>query len=103
MPDEKTVLEFRVSALEGVVSEIKLAVKSIDQSLQTLARLEERHAETRDGLERAFGEIKDHEDRIRSVESDMPTMRLIRNWIVSGVLGTLGLVGVAVAKLVFGA
>lgn len=94
------VLEYRINTLEGSVTEIKQAVKSIDASLQILARLEQRHAETRDGLERAFKEIEDHETRVRIIEGEMPTIKLTRGWLVSGVVSVIGVVGLAVVMLV---
>lgn len=102
MADDQTVLEYRVASLEAVVREVKDAVKSIDTSLQTLARLEAKHAETRDGLERAFNEIADHETRVRVIETEMPTTKLIRGWVIAGVVGVLGMMGVAMIKLVVG-
>lgn len=96
MADDQTVLEYRVASLEAVVREVKDAVKSIDISLQTLARLEARHAETREGLERSFAELHDHETRIRNIESEMPTVKLIRNWVITGVVGGISIVGSAI-------
>ncbi len=94
------VLEFRVTTLEGMVGEIRSAVKSIDGSLKTLAALEAHHSETRASVSRAFTDIEDHETRLRGIEADLPTMRLVRNWVIAGVLGCASLVGVAVAGMV---
>lgn len=99
MPPAESVTEYRITALEGSVNEIRSAVKSIDASLQVLARLEQRHAETRDGLERAFEELKDHEVRVRDIEAEMPTTKLVRGWVITAVVGTLGIVGVTALKL----
>lgn len=98
--EEHKVLEFRVGALEGAVGEIKSAVKSIDQSLQSLARLETRHAETRDGLSRAFTDIEDHEARLRAVESEMPTVKLTRSWTLRAVVGIVVVVCLALLGMV---
>ncbi|MDP3425485.1 MAG: hypothetical protein Q8S32_17225 [Burkholderiaceae bacterium] len=95
-----SILEFRVSSLEAMVGEIRSAVKSIDSSLKVLASLEARHAQTSDAVARAFAELKDHEDRLRIAEADMPTMRLVRNWVIAGVIGCTSLVGVSVAGMV---
>lgn len=100
MADE--LRDFRISALETAVSEVKEAVKSIDQSLKTLASLEVRHGETRDALGRAFDQLKEIDGRVRRIEQDMPTMRLVKGWVISGVVGCMGLVGMAVWKFVFG-
>ena len=98
--DQQSILEYRVASLEAVVREVKDAVKSIDTSLQTLARLEVHHAETRDGLARAFAEIQDHETRVRVIEGEMPTVKLIRNWVIGGVISSVGMIGAAVIHLV---
>lgn len=100
MTPPDSVMEYRISALEGSVNEIKQAVKSIDASLQVLSRLEQRHSETRDGLERAFNEIADHETRVRVIETEMPTTKLIRGWVIASVVGVVGLLGAAVIHLV---
>lgn len=97
---ENDVLYSRVTNLENVVDEVKNAVKSIDQSLRTLAALEVKHEETRSGLNRAFTEIGDHETRMRSVESELPTLKLVRGWVITGVLGIIGIFGVAILNLV---
>lgn len=99
MPSDK-VFEFRLSTLEGVVGEIKTAVKSIDGSLKMLASLEASHAQTREALSRAFSDIDDHEARLRRAEADLPTMRLVRNWVVAGVIGCVAMVGAAVVGMV---
>ena len=94
------VLFSRVTNLENVVDEVKNAVKSIDQSLRTLASLEVKHEETRSGLNRAFTEIGDHETRMRSVENEMPTLKLVRGWVIAGVVGIMGILGVAIMILI---
>lgn len=97
---EQAHLESRVDFLEKTVHEVRDAVRSIDESLRELVRLEVAHAETRNGLTRAFLELNDHEDRLRRIEADMPTMRMARGWVVSGVIGLVGLLGIALASLV---
>lgn len=97
---DNNVLEFRVSSLETMVGEVRSAVKSIDASLKTLTSLEIHHNQTRDAVGRAFHDIEDHETRLRKMEDDMPTMRLVRNWVVAGVIGCTSLVGVAVVGMV---
>jgi len=105
------IIEYRVRSLESTVGEIKAAVISIDKSLQLLSQLEAHHAETRDGLSRAFATIKesadeqekhndDYEERLRLIESQMPTLKLVSGWVIGGVLGTIGIVGSAAIVLV---
>ena len=92
MPEKHDVIEYRLGTLEASVTEIKSAVSSIDKSLQKLTSLEERHQETRDALNRAFTQIEDHEVRIRHVEKNEPVTRLVRNWIIAGITGLIGMV-----------
>ena len=104
LDQEIAMMDLRMRTLEKIVDKITASVESIDESLKTLVRLDILHDETRAALNRAFIEIAqtklDHETRIRLVESDMPTMRLVRNWVVAGVVAIVAMVGVATAKIV---
>lgn len=93
------VLAERVTNLEKATESISTAVKSIDESLKVLTKLDMKHDETRDGLGRAFKELEDHEARMRTIEAEMPTMKLVRGWALTGALSLLGLVGLAVVGL----
>lgn len=98
--DDNAVLDVRVSNLERVVDRVSVAVESIDESLKTLTRLDVKHEETNKAVDRAFADISDHETRIRVVETEMPTMKLIRGWVIAGVVSLVGLVGLAIAAMV---
>jgi hypothetical protein len=78
---------------------IEETLKAISENLERLATLEQKHFETRDQVTRAFDSIADHDTRIRSIETEMPTLKLTRKWVMSGVIGTLTLLGVTVFKL----
>lgn len=94
------VLDVRVTNLEKVVERVSAAVESIDESLKTLTRLDVKHDETRDGLGRAFTTLEDHEERMRAIETEMPTVKQARSWVFSGIVGAVGMVGMAVIYLV---
>jgi septal ring factor EnvC (AmiA/AmiB activator) len=79
------IRDHRLDAVERDVSEIKQAIQSIAGSLQTLARLEERHQETREALNRSFAQLDDHEKRLRVMEHETPINKLVRNWVLAGV------------------
>ncbi len=111
-----------MSAVERAVEKIADAVERIAESTAKMAQLEIRHAETRDGLERAFGEISrlqeqvrgneirvhnlevgkviDAEKRIKAIEIDMPALKETRGWVVRAVIGIVALVGAALLALV---
>lgn len=97
---EKTVIEHRVATLETAVGKIEVAVSSIAQSMQAIVRLEEHHAQTRDSVERCFAQGEDHEERLRVLEKDAPTARLVAKWVISWVIGIVSLVGAALIGLV---
>lgn len=99
MNESRDVLEYRIASLELAVNEIRQAVKSIDASLQVLARLEVHHADTRDTLARAFSDIGDHETRMRLIEEDMPTVKLTSRWVTAGVIGIVAMVGVTLLQM----
>ena len=72
-------LESKLNATASDVSDIKGVITSIDKSLQKLTVLEERHSQTREGLDRAHkrideveewiqDEVKGHEKRIQNLE-----------------------------------
>jgi chromosome segregation ATPase len=98
MPEKNDVVEYRLGALEASFTEIKGAVTSIDKSLQKLTSLEESHQETRNALNRAFAQIEDHEFRLRHVEKEAPVTKLVRNWIIAGITGIIGMAAIALAS-----
>ena len=111
MPPENEMMAFRLTNLEKITADMAVAVKSIAESLTTLARLEVKHEETREALGRAFAEIernraaqeavnKDIELRSRAIEAEMPTMKMTRGWMITGATSALGILCVAIIALV---
>lgn len=105
------VMNQRVKTLEEDCGDIKDTVKSIDKSLSALVKLEAHHTSTREGLDRAFRSLKDFEaatkasiktleDRVRIIELELETLKLVRGWIITGAVGLFGLVGLAVFHLI---
>lgn len=79
---------------------IEKTLQAISENLERLATLEQKHLETREALNRAFDAIKGVEDRTRKMELEMPTLKMIRGWVIAGVIGCASLLGIAVFKLV---
>lgn len=94
------VLDVRVTNLEKVVERVSSAVESIDESLKVLTRLDVKHEEANKSVDRAFVSLKDHEGRIRVIETEMPTMKLVRGWVITGAIALIGLVGLTIVKMV---
>ena len=109
-PENETIV-LRLANLEKSTADMAVAVKSIAESLTTLARLEVRHEETRDRIGRAFAEIersrsaqdiinKDIETRARAIEAEMPTMKMTRGWAITGATSAVGILCIAIIALV---
>lgn len=89
-PDALT--QYRLAMIEDTL-------KAIAENLERLAALEQKHLETREALGRAFDAIKANETRVRSIELELPTLKLIRGWVIAGVIGCASLLGMALFKL----
>jgi hypothetical protein len=79
---------------------IEKTLEAISENLQQLAQLEQKHLETREALNRAFAQIESQDSRVRKLEIEMPTLKLIRGWVITGVVGCTGLLGITLFKLV---
>lgn len=100
-------MELRLSLVEREQKEFREAIRDLRdyserqaKSLEALVRLEERHAESREALSRAFASLKEHNDRLNTIEQNMPGLLEIRRWVVGGVIGIISLVGISIAGLV---
>lgn len=92
-PGDQRMTAWRLNRIEDTL-------EKVSETLGKLAVLEQRHIETREAIERSFSEIKALNERMRVVELDMPMLRQIKNWIVSGVVAVAGVVGMAVWEVV---
>lgn len=100
----------RMHAVERAVQDIRDAVGQIAEAMVKIARLEERHQETRESLGRAFDRLDVSESALHDVRVEIVTLRAdikplqeSRDWIVRGMVGIVSLVGVAVVGLVLAA
>lgn len=81
-PEQTRLFDHRLTSVERAVETIASAVQEIAKNTTQIARIEVLHAETREGLERAFKEISlsraactKNEERLRTIEIDMPALR----------------------------
>lgn len=116
MPPDENIIDFRLTGIEA-------ALARMSASMEKLVVLEQKHSETREALTRAFAAIesqearlrvletdqqvlgasshcRSHSERLTAIENEMPTLKLVRKWVISGVVGSIGLLIVAVAVLV---
>ncbi len=78
---------------------IESTLEAVRENLIKLAQLEQKHLETKESLTRAFDSMNDINARLREIENEMPTLKLVRGWVIAGFVGILTLLGVAIFKL----
>lgn len=125
-PIDAKLIEYRVGAVEKAVEQISVAVKIIAESTSQIVSLEQRHAETREGLERAFkavsvsdskreklsdriqelelnkaddSDVRSLSGRVATIETALPSLKESSSWIRAGMLSLVGLVLFAAIKL----
>lgn len=89
---QNVLVDYRLTMIEQTL-------KAISDNLTQLAALEQKHIETREALARAFTQIGKQDDRLRVIETEMPTLKLVRGWVVAGALGIIGLLGLTVVDI----
>lgn len=92
--------EVRLRVVEKDSLDIKSSFRRIEEYLQTLTRIEERQVGFGDAVARSFKEIEKLEQRVMDIEVVIPGLKEVRGWIITGVLGIMGLLGTAVFYLV---
>lgn len=114
--DRIEMLERRVGDLGGAVYRMDGKLDNITDTLSSLVRIEERQVSANEKLTNGAIRMHDHENRLRALEMNVPDnldKRLVsietkipglvesRKWVVMGVLAGIGMMGIAVLKLVF--
>lgn len=78
------------------IGELREALVRLTETIERLARLEERHAAAGEALSRAFSKLSAHDDRITALERAAPLTTLATRWVFNGVLMIASGVGGAV-------
>lgn len=90
----------RIRVLERSHEKTAQAIDAIRKSLESLVRLEERHAESKEAINRAFTYIEKIEARLEEIERKMPGLVEVRRWVVRGVLAIVSVVFVALLSTI---
>jgi len=98
MDGEIRVLKAQQEIMSRDMAEVKASLKSIADSLQSLAVLEQKHAETRDGIKRAHDRIDETvkkqdktEERLYQIEIVQAKRAWIERAVTVIVMGVLGM------------
>lgn len=95
-----TLLVYRVAKLEEAVGEIRNAIKSIDACLKVFAVIEAKQASIHDTIKTSNAWIDAVDKRLQTVEIEIPTIKLARNWIIGGVSSIAIMAGSSVLAMV---
>ncbi len=79
------VLNERLNALHGDLSEVKSALAQLSEAITKLALVEERQSQTAAALERAFKTIDKIEQRVKAIEEANVTHKTTSIWVDRGI------------------
>lgn len=91
------------AALSHLTAETKRnadAVVAINESLHILTRLEVTSVEIGERLKEGSMRMTDHEKRLQLLEQQINPLLETRKWVITGVLAGIGMIGIALVKLV---
>ena len=94
-----SLTQYRLQQIEKNLEAITRTMQDNAESMKLLVSLEQKHTETREAMARAFTQLTEHEGKIRAVELEMPTIKLVRNWVIAGVIGVFAIFGTQVVRL----
>lgn len=104
--------------VEAAVIRMEGAITSIAEALKVLSRIDVQQQTTAEAVGRSFAEtdslvrkmdehVKDNElkfskidDRLASVDVEMPGLKEMRRWAVTGIVAVLGMLGTSLVLLV---
>ena len=79
------VLDVRLANVEDAIMEMKSSQQKIGDALTELVKLATKHEEHRSHIEDRLNQLDELDDRVRTVETEMPTLTLIKRGIIAAV------------------
>lgn len=98
VPAEIAVLSSKVDMMHSDFRDMKSVLQELTAAINQLALVEERQAQFAAAQDRAFGTLKAHDDRIRTLELRAPENDRVAKWIDRGAWAIIAAVGMYVAK-----
>ena len=96
-----TLLERHAEATDTTMGRVENKIDTIVETLNSLVRIEERQSVINSRLNEGAQTMQGHEARIQTIETKMPGLIEKAGWLVAGMLGIVGMVGVAAGKVLF--
>jgi len=97
---EARVIDAKLEHMSKDLARMSGAVDGVNAGMQTLGRVEQAQQHMLDMLKDGATRMGDHEARIQTIEREMPGLRELRRYVIAGVLAGVGMIGVALVKLV---
>lgn len=88
--------------IQQQIAELRRATLRMSDAVERLTRLEERHASTASGLERAFAALGKLGERITTLERVAPVHALTSRWVLGASWAALGAGGAVMFSRAFG-
>lgn len=76
---------------------IEKAISTLSENVTKLTGLEQKYQSGQEAMFRAFASIERHDTRLVAIESELPTLKLARGWVIGGVIGVIGMNGAMLA------
>lgn len=96
---EGAVLAVKLDNLKDNVAEMLKVMGKMQDTLQTLLKVEEQQRDFRGALDRCFGEIKVEREKFAAMQLEMPGIRSMRKWVVGGVVAGASMMAAALFNL----
>lgn len=95
-----TLLRIAQAGQEARVEYLERSMGRIADSLERLSSIDSR-LELMDSRQIAtLSSVGDHETRVRNIEKEIPVLKLVKGWIITGVVGVFGILVTVVTTLV---
>ncbi len=97
---EARLIESSLSQMRAEMTRQGDTLVGINESLRTLTRVEEAQIHIKERLSEGSKKLTDHEARLLVIEQQMPGLKELRRWVIGGILSGIGMIGIALVKLV---
>lgn len=76
------------------------AIAGLTENMAKLTSIEVKYHENRDAQLRAFAMIDKLDGRVTAIEAEIPTLKLVRAWVIAGSTSTIGIFAVYLIRTV---
>lgn len=97
---EARIIEASLEHLRGDIQRLNDTMQAIATETRQLAEIRTMQSHIQTRLADGTVTIGKHEERLQSIERDLPGLKELRRWVITGVLAGVGMMGTALVKLV---